>query len=279
MNKTGVDDVQLKLGYNWYWDDENHFGLYSLATIPTGKKENITNLFEPIIGSRHASFGVGFSTDFGGWINDNHFLNWMTTCDYRYVFSSNEFRTFDLCPNSQWSRYLEVANAASTTTPLPGVNFLTKEVTVCPNSRLQLWSALHYEFYKWGIEVGYNYWWRNHETIHDIGCNSDVAIFDIAANPSANAISASKALICQSATGTNRAPSDTEFTPITAQDFSLISAQHPRASTHTVYSAICYTGEVDNCPGTIGFGGSYEFARNSAAFEQWGVWLKLGIGF
>lgn len=280
MNKTGVDDVQLKLGYNWYWDDENHFGLYSLATIPTGKKENVTYLFEPMIGSRHASFGLGFSADFGGWINDHHFLNWMTTCDYRYIFSAKELRTFDLCENGQWSRYIEIVNAANKAAPLPGINFVTKEVTVCPNSRLQLWSALHYEFYRWGIEVGYNYWWRNHETIRDITCyNNNSAIFDISANPIEDAVSASKALICQSATGPNKAPSDIEFTPITIQDFHLISAEHPRASSHTLYGAMCYTGEVDNCPAMIGVGGSYEFARESAAFEQWGVWLKMGIGF
>ncbi|NRB21357.1 hypothetical protein HRU45_01285 [Candidatus Dependentiae bacterium] len=279
MHKSGVDDVQLKLGYNWYWDDENHFGLYTLATIPTGKKENIEYLFEPIIGSRHASFGVGLFADFGGWINDDHFLNWMTTCDYRYVFSAKEMRTFNLCNNGQWSRYLQIVAAGNSTEPFPGVNCLTKEVSVCPNSQFQLWSAIHYEFCNWGIEVGYNYWWRNHETIHDIACQNNIAIFDITANPIENAVSASQATICQAATGPNKVPSDTVFTPITAQNFNLDSAAHPRASTHTVYGALCYTGEVDNCPGTIGVGGSYEFARDSAAFEQWGIWLKLGIGF
>ena len=162
---------------------------------------------------------------------------------------------------ARWSRYLQVVDASNTTTPLPGINFFTKEVTVCPNSRIQLWSALHYECYQWGIELGYNYWWRNHETIKNLTCQNNIAVFDIAASPGNTAISASTAHICQSTAGPKKAVSDMLFTPISVNDFNLESAEHPKASTHTLYGALCYTGELDNCPATIGFGSSYEFAR------------------
>ena len=147
------------------------------------------------------------------------------------------------------------------------------------NSIFQLWSAVHYEYYNWNIELGYNYWWRHHETICDLTFEESVGIWDSAASPKKNAISASNALISNGVNGLHKAPSDASFVYLQAADLDLSSAEHPSASTHTVYAAFSYDGKMDENPGTIGWGGSYEFAHDAAAFNQWSVWFKLGFGF
>jgi hypothetical protein len=279
QDRTGVDDIQLKLGNNWYWGDENHLGLYGIVGIPTGKTNNAQYLFAPIVGSTHASAGIGFTFDIGGWIADENYLCLMADGHYRYHFSETEFRSFDLYRNGAWSRYLAVVNSETTDNPKPGINTMSQKVTVRPNSRVQLWTALHYEVYKYNIEIGYNYWGRNKETICDLIGNPDKGIWDISAHPQSNTTSASDATINQAAFGPNAAPSDPEFISIRSNDFNIRSAEHPLTSSHTVYGALSYNGEFDNCPALIGVGASYELPNNNSAIEQWMVWCKLGFVF
>lgn len=279
LEQSGSDDVQVKCGKNWLWDDENHGGIYAVTTIPTGEEGNERFLFSPIVGSRHASLGVGATFDVGRWIADEQFLNLMIDGSYRYFFSASEKRSFDLSKNGNWSRYMQLVTFEHPTEPFPAINVLTRDVTVRPNSRLQLWSAVHYEYYNWNVELGYNYWWRHHETIGDLKFEESVGIWDSAASPKETAISSSNALISNGVKGLRKAPSDVSFAYLQAADLNLSSAEHPSASTHTVYAAFSYDGEMDENPCTIGCGGSYEFAYDTAAFNQWSAWFKLGFGF
>lgn len=279
QTNTAVDDIQFKLGYNWFWDDENHFGLYGMASAPTGKRNNTEFVFAPIVGSHHGSFGFGFNLDVGCWVGDEKYFNLMADGHYRYAFSQKEKRSFDLLRNGPWSRYLAVVTQEQTDQPRPGINLFTQEVTTRPNSRIQFWSALHYEWCKFNMEIGYNYWWRNSETICNLHFDNHVGIWDVVADPQVNAVSASKAHISQAAFGTNQAPSDSVFTQVQVRDFDLCSAEHPATASHTYYLALSYNGEIDNCPGLMGIGISYELPRNNAALEQWMVWGKLGFVF
>lgn len=43
LSHTGVDDIQLKLGYNWFCNDhQEHDGVYLVGTIPTGSNPCIS---------------------------------------------------------------------------------------------------------------------------------------------------------------------------------------------------------------------------------------------
>ena len=286
LKKTGLDDIQLKLGYDWYYcgcdDLSSHITPYLVAGIPTGKRPSSEFLFEPLVGSKHGSFGVGLNADAQLWECDATIVTWMVDVKYRYAFKAKERRSYDLCLNLDWSRYLLLANSAATLTPIPGINILTTDVNVTPRSEINFWTALHYERCSWDFELGYNLWWRQQEkvSLSQHPAISSLGIFDLAGAGVLNAVSASTANISQGVGGTNPVVSDATFVPLSITNLNLHSAEHPRALTHKLYAAFDYRNCWCDKPVLLGVGGSYEFARPRAnALEQWAVFGKLGITF
>ncbi len=278
LKHTGVDDIQLKLGDNWFFcDNQSHIGLYLVGTIPTGNRPSSKFIFEPLVGTKHGAFGAGINTDFNLYIDDNAQCSFMLDGKYRYLFAGCERRSFDLCENGDWSRYLLVVNENATSLSLPGINIATLPVIVTPGSQIELWCALHYKWCQWNFEVGYNLWWRNSDKI--CGNNlfpADTGIYDLAGAISGSPVSASKANISQSAIGPNIALSDSTFTPSTLLNFS--SGKQPRAIINEIYAAFSYADNDVKVPFLIGFGGGYEFA-NRSTLSQWSVWGKVGISY
>ena len=284
LKKTGLDDIQLKLGYDWFYCgcDNGHITPYLVAGIPTGKRPKSEFLFEPLVGSKHGSFGAGLNADAQIWECGNRSITWMVDVKYRYAFKAKERRSYDLCQNLDWSRYLMLVNSTATLTPLLGINALTTDVNVTPRSEINFWTAFHYENCQWGFEFGYNLWWRQREKVRltELPAITNVGIFDLSGAAILNAVSASNATIAQGIGGLNPIVSNATFVPLTLTDLNLHSAEHPRAITHKVYAA----ADIRSCwcsyPVLLGVGGSYEFARPRAnAFEQWAVFGKLGITF
>ncbi len=278
LKQTGVDDIQLKLGDNWFFcDDQSHIGLYLVGSIPTGNRPISKYIFEPLVGTKHGAFGVGINADFKLYKNTYSQFNFMLDTKYRYLFSGCERRSFDLCANGDWSRYLLVVNGDTTSLSMPGINTATFPVTVTPRSQIELWFALHYEVCQWNIEAGYNLWWRACDKI--CGNNQfppNTGIYDIAGAVSSNPVSASMANITESAIGPNIAPSDAVFTPSTLLNFS--SGAQPQALVNGIYGAVSYNDNDVCCPFLIGFGGGYEFA-DCNTLSQWSVWGKLGLSY
>jgi hypothetical protein len=282
---TGLDDIQVKLGYDWFACDcqgLDHLTFYLVGGIPTGKRPKSCFLFEPIVGSKHGSFGFGVNADNKIWAGCDSDITWMVDLKYRYVFKATERRSFDLCANGDWSRFLLLANVNDPITPIPAINVLTTKVKVTPRSTIDFWTALHYHYCNWGLEAGYNLWWRQAEKVR-LDCTPDLAglgIFDLAGARILQPTSASTANISQSIGGVNPVVSDATFVQLRTSDLNLKSAAHPKALSHKVYGAIDYRNCWCNYPLLIGFAGSYEFARpRRNAFEQWAVFGKLGITF
>lgn len=283
--ETGVDDVEFKLGYDHFYCDNYHVGLYLVGTAPTGEGSCSGRVFEPLVGSNHGSFGAGFNADLLAYDFCGHNIVFMTDLKYRYVFSHCENRSFDLRNNGDFSRYLLVANQNSPFVSTPGINVLTTKVDVEPRSTIEFWAALNYAWCSFDVEVGYNLWWRDCENIcRPSFCQTDVGVFDLAGQCCSTVpTSASNANITQGARGINVAPSDAAFTPITAGDLSLSSAAQPSALTHKVYGALAYRTEVFCTPVLLGLGGAYEFARdrscNACWPDHWSVWGKVGLSY
>lgn len=279
LTKSGVDDVQLKLGNNWFFcNDQSHIGLYLVGSAPTGNRPNAVFLFEPLIGTQHGAFGIGTNADFTAYLDENSQCNIMYDIKYRYLFSGCETRSFDLCTNGDWSRYLLVVNQAFTSVSLPGINACTVPVRVTPASQIEAWLAVHYEWCNMNVEVGYNLWWRSTDknicTLQSFPANT--GIYDLAGAVAHNPISASRANITQSAIGPNKAPSDSIFTP--SSNFYLKSGSQLRALTNSIYLAFSYNDLTDNEHAwLIGIGGGYEFAQGNTALAQWSVWGKIGL--
>ncbi len=281
LNRSGVDDIQLKLGYDWYYAPEtnNHLSPYLVATIPTGKRQRSEFIFEPLVGSKNGSFGIGLNFDYTFYTREEHVLTWLIDAKCRYVFGADQCRSFDLCKNGDWSRYLLVVPQDQTLATQPGINLFSLVAKVTPRGTIDIWTALHWQWDFFNLEVGYDFWWCQKEKV----CLKDkiasgFGIFDLA-GMNGVPTSASTANISQCTTGSNQAQSDATFVTLTTSDLDVDSAAHPAALSSTLYGAFSWEPTPGDYPFMLGFGGQYEFAHRISALEQWAFWGKLGIVF
>ena len=286
-NRSGVDDVQVKIGYDFLRDTNSHWGIYGLVYVPTGHRPQADFLFEPLVGSRHWGLGFGTNADWLVWeIDDEHKFNFMFDLQYRYNFSASQIRSMDLC-NGPWTRYATVAHPDRPECDLAGINFFTDSVRVRPRSMVDMWFALHYNYEEWNVELGYDLWWRDREQVRpgksfDLCCR-DIVIYDWAAVdadcPPREHTSASRATIDQASFGRNAAPSDAEVTVLTNSQLDRNSATHGTALSHKFYIAASYNTNFIDHPTSLGFGTSYEYGNNNKALDQWAIYLKTSFGF
>ena len=276
LNKTGVDDMEFKLGYDFVRNDDNHASGYFVVFAPTGRKSRADFLFEPTFGSGgHVGLGGGFNGEYLFYECNNHKLSVITDFRYAYFLKGTETRSFDL-RNGEWSRYLLVVQLQNVNQPvLPGINFFTQKVDVTPGSTIYWWTTLHYNHCDWDFESGYSFWWREREKICVKRFDPNIGIFDIT-GVCPDKTTANKAIISVSIPGT---PSDLFPTMLTANNINSRSGQHPTALSSTVYVAASRLVHWCDTDSMIGLGVSYEIAHRRSALSQWGLWLKTGIGF
>lgn len=295
LKRGGLDDIQFKLGYNLWSCGCDHVGIYFLVSAPTGKKPQCLNIFEPLVGSRHASVGGGLNIgqDLNNWLIpcDDADLSLLLDLKYRYIIPAHECRTFDLTPNGDWSRFLNLTTSTDSFNRTLGVNVLTSPNVTISYHEINFWTALHYQYCNYGFEFGYNLWWRSKDklSLKDTLNISDFAIFDLNGAATLNPASANTAQIFQ-AINTSGVPSnslggsllvsDTTFTRLSSCNINLNSAAQPKAITHKIYLAGSYDLCWCDCPVLLGLAGSYEFARpKHNTLENWAVWGKIGFSF
>lgn len=276
--RTGVDDVQFKLGYDWYFCDNDHMTIYGVATAPTGEKNNTTYIFEPLVGTNHASLGFGFNGQYTLWDCEASSLVWMSDFKYLYYFSARELRSFDFIQNGDWSRYLQVVTELAPAVSTPAINEFTLSAKVTPGNMIYFWTALHYDYCCWDFELGYTLWWQQKEKISAVkNIPTNLGILDLAGLCS-NPTSASSANISQSIVPPNMTISDPSFRAITASNIDLDSAAQPKSLTNTIYGASGYnTGMCNDL--YLGVAGSYEFASTCSVPSTWSVWGVIGFDF
>ncbi len=282
ITKIGVDDLEIKLGYNIFWSINSHLAIYGVLLAPTSSRPEARFLFEPIIGRGH-HLGLGFGINGGQlfWCCGPHSLTYLFDVDYRFFLASTECRSVDLC-NGDWSRYLLVGRKEKPAKALAGNNLLTVPLRITPRSMLNIWLALHYEYNNLQAEVGYDFWLKEREKVCFAACHgfaNDFGIFDLEGALKCSPVSASTATIIQATSGANPVVSDKVFTPITRCRLNLESAAQGLALSHKLYGSLGYDACWFNHSALIAVGGSYEFAQKNTALDQWGIWLKLALGF
>lgn len=277
LSALGIDTLQLKLGYDWFFCDTNHISPYVVATVVVGPGHKPTYIFEPVVHVTHPSFGLGAIADYKIVDTPARELALLSDLKYRYEFSAVEMRSFDLCCNGSWSRYLKVTTQADACCSFPAINILTLDAKITPRSTIDWWVALHYKQRNCNIELGYDFWWRQQELISLHCFPQGFGIYNLAGDCTIPpAVSASTATICQSTTG-NVPQADTTFVQLTAQDLNLNSGAMPRAYSNTVYLSAAYNGSIASHAVYIGAGASYERAHD--AFSNYAVWLRVGMTF
>lgn len=281
----GMDDVQLKIGYNALFTDTYHLALYVNMLIPMGSEPNAVYMFEPIVGGTHFGAGVGLNFDYKVMKVGKHEINILSDFKYRYMFAADETRTVDLKPNGQWSRYLSLAKANNPSGRLIGTNFLTGSLRVEPKNTIDWWTAVHYKYCQLHVELGYDLWWRDKENITLRKpwptYTENLGIFDISREGTGNETSSSMANISESAldSSANQAPSDGAFVRITNNNINLSSAAHDSALSQKIFLGLSYNALFLGQPSLFGVGATYEFGSRNTAANQWAVFAKTGFNF
>ncbi|MBA3752531.1 hypothetical protein H0X06_07170, partial [Candidatus Dependentiae bacterium] len=90
---TAVDDVEIRVGYDYSHCGINHAGIYFLGSQSTGPRYDNTMFFQPLVGSRHSGIGGGFRGVYSCWED----LTFLTEIKYQYKFRKAGPRIFDLC--------------------------------------------------------------------------------------------------------------------------------------------------------------------------------------
>ncbi len=313
LRTLGVDDIQLKLGRTFSESDRGHFLGYLMMTIPTGKRSLFTSqqnplpcakggevvptegsqyLFQPLVGSRNWSFGFGLNGDVCVMQHEDRSFWLMYDAKFNYYFKATERRTFDLCSNGDWSRYLllqtNINNPSISFNPffsmpggtiVPAVNIFTLDASVRPGAQVQLWTAAHYDLCHWQFEAGYNFWLRQQERVRIPAANAFSAntygILDAGAAATAF-VSQSQATIALA----GAVSSDTAFVPVTVANLNPSSAAHPRTASSKLYGSVGYTFH-ESKPASVflGINGSVEFAHNYAAMNQFAGWATAAVNF
>jgi hypothetical protein len=276
---TGVDDVLLRIGYDYNYCDNDHAGLYFLGIAPTGKDYNNARWFQPLVGSQQGAVGAGFEMDYTIWSSDNNDLVFQTELLYQYRLRSEERRTFDY-KNGSLSRFLLVASATNTENPVSGLSQLENCVRVEPRSQLEWWANFHYQWCNWAAEVSYNLWFRDAEKVSYTNFDfENTGIFLGNCKPPALTSCSTATIATLPLTGT----ADAVFTGLKSSDVNLHSGAAQKALTHKFSGAVAYNNVFADCyPFYVGLGAGYEFASckyRRHALENWSVYGKWGISW
>jgi hypothetical protein len=280
-SKTGFDDIHIKLDWKFLRKSRYSMGIYASLFVPTHGRSKADYLFEPTIGNGgHVGFGGGLHAGFVLCKNEKNMLTLYVDGRYDYFFKGEEKRSFDLCPNGEWSRYLLVAQQNALQTPLPGINFFTREVDVTPRSNAEFLTALHHNYKRWNFEIGYNYWFQQKEKLElQSRCDATpFGVFDLPHVLNATQGSFTTASTAQINEAFN-AVEDQAPIYVTDNNFNLDSAAHPQASSCKLYGSVGYDFDCGKFPALCAVGGSYEWGHKKSAFSQWGVSAKTSLSF
>ena len=295
MRKTGLGDIKILLAYDFIKDDNNACSLhksdgsvYGAVYIPTTRGSHAHFVFEPTLGTgSHAGLAFGLQGERQLKAKSSHTLSVVGNVEATYLIPAQERRSFDLCLNGDWSRYLLIVNESTPRTQLFGINYLTQTAHVSPRAMFDLFIAMHYKYKKASFEFGYNFWARLAEHVGLPHCFNDnlqpQGIYDIHGRCSSADIfttDSNGTISSAELTPPNEPKSDPSFVTIKVTDFNTSSAACPSAVTSTFYVAADYRSTIEEYPFFIGMGIAYESSsRKRTALEQIGIWAKGSISF
>lgn len=305
MKKTGLADIEFKIGYEWLQHEPAHMETYIGAILPTSNKQSGEYVFEPIIGrGKHAGLMFGSSLGIDIWENagGDKMIRFELANHSEYQFDKHEVRSFDL-KNKPWSRYIDLyaseeqAQEAALnpggfgqTLATPGINILTQKVKVTPGLVHDINSAFVFSVRKFEGEVGYNFFARRAECVklacpwqegpalkHFNGLGTTNPIRNIQGNP----------YLEQVVLNNNQ---DLPLIPvqlnkystsvIKENDLDMQSATTPCLLSNTLYATLGYRCDEREYPILGSVGGSYTFSKNNdAVLRRWTLWGKVGVAF
>lgn len=314
MKKTGLGDIEAKVGYEWLQQEPAHMESYLGFVIPTGNKNEAEYIFEPIVG-RGKYFGFMFGSSLGLeiWNSEDAEKNirFELSNHSEILFKRKQQRSFDL-KNRPWSRYLPVylnqeqATEFSELTPAahamnastPGINVFTQCVKVTPGLTHDVNTAFVFTYRRFQAEVGYNFLAKRGENVeldcswktgpalkHYLGEGQTNPIRTINGSPYYEQLVSSITLpaTVPPTPGVLLIPvqlADYEMSLIQEEDLDLNSAATPAIFANTLYGTLGFHFYDREYPLFGNLGASYTFSKNNdASPRRWVVWLKAGVSY
>lgn len=309
MKKTGLGDMELKLGYEWLDHSPTHMESYFGLVVPTGNKNNGEYVFQPIVG-RGKNFGImmGSSLGIDIWQNATGEMDirYELANHFEWLFQNTQTRSFDL-KNRPWSRYLpvyatqeEAQEAADliVTNPqharnnsTPGINVFTQQVKVTPGLTTNINTAFVFTWRKFQMEGGYNFLAKRSENVQlDCPWKVGPALKHYVGEGQTNPIRTIEGNKYYEQIVSNLTPpggqlipvalADYEMSLIQEADLDLNSAATPALFANTIYATVGFHAYDREYPLFGNFGASYTFSKNNNAVpRRWVLWGKMGVSY
>ncbi len=176
MNKFGLADIDVILGYNWLIDPCYHLGFYAQLVLPTGNKKESLYVFDPVVGNGgHLEVGFGFSAHATLWSQCDHIIAVFSEGNLTHMFNRTQNRLFDFLKNGSFSRYLLLKEYTNTGSKpiyngnlISATNFTNQKVEVKINAKCDLSFKLSYMHREFSLDAGYNFYGQSGEQIKNI---------------------------------------------------------------------------------------------------------------
>lgn len=296
IDKTGVADLQLNLGYDFWQCETAHIGLKLILKAPTGNVAQGEFVLEPIIGNGgHFELGAGLTASAVLWDKDvDQQVTWWLEVDATHLFNSRlQRRVFDLTNNGCFSRYLLLKTFKNNGTEIDGLergpNVFNACLKVYAGAQVDLTSLWSYRYTCWNFDLAYNFWSRSQEKADcdKICCTIEEKTYGIKGtipmsdplDPTIGVATASKSTIAKSQ-GTLNGDDGNDPMFVTCKDLDYCSGLAPSAYSNSVVGHISYLWQENDWQPYFGIGGKAEFSgKGNSALNQWAVWAKGGVSF
>lgn len=278
-SETGLADLDVALGYKYIQDEKKHVFFSLDVTIPFGNKVRGEYLFEPVYGNgRHVGLGASLDTGFEIWHSDKANLNLLWVTRYKYLFEGTETRTLGVKDEKLGHYFLARpynpnpvtgTDAQTNISLVPLANDLTTGFNVKPGSLFD--TMLDFAFYSnnFTIDIGYSLFWKDGESAHGKLNETD--------------FNNKKLTIAQAAFQTNAGGGMTAadvYKQIQYSNLDFDAVKTPALLTNKLFAGLGYSFTLyEKYKGSVGLGGSYEFATSNADLENYAVWVKAAFSF
>jgi hypothetical protein len=267
---TGIGDINVYVDSPFFVKDFFIFATHSGFTIPTAPRGSLTYLFSPVRGNGHR-FALFGGVDMQVRLNQNSHV-WQSaffvSLESYYHFHTHAPRTFDI-HEKPWSRFLLFNRSDDPVhTDIPGVNVLTLNAHIRPQTYGEFSCGWRFKSVKWHIEFAYNLWGHDGERIKYID-DDLLPVFGIAGSGPLR--SANKSTIAK------QSEDDADFIAIKLDDLDLRSAASASALNHGIHIAIGASKIGKTIDSFMGCGLFVERGHRQGTLPQWGGWFKIGF--
>ncbi len=283
---SGVANMRLDLGYDWYRSDRARFGTSVDVYTQTGTRPCADYLFNAVLGSGFWEVGVGIVGAYKAWQCNEKQIVFSFDATINTMLKSRQNRLLGLLRNEKtnpWSQYLLLKqfNASGQAIGLErAANVLAAGNIIVKNSiEADVAALMTYNDCDFFLGIGYEFWGRSAEQIAGRCFNIPENTYGIKGGTQWNGNDAdprNNQTASQSTISQNAEPDSGGPVFISNDNLDYCVALHPSAITNSIFGFVGYQWKEACHQPYVTLGGHVEFASNNRIFSTWGAIVKGG---